>query len=55
MWQSSTNRDGTVVSTRTDLLDCKDGGARYETNFPWTGFEHPFILMGFAPHLQAVG
>ncbi|HSN30796.1 MAG TPA: membrane protein insertase YidC [Kofleriaceae bacterium] len=49
IWQSSTDRDGTVVSTNvTSLLDPKDGGPRYETNFRWTGFEHPYILMGFA-------
>jgi len=56
VWQSATDRDGTVVSTPlTDLLDPKEGGPRYETNFRWTGFMHPYILMGFAPHLQAGG
>jgi YidC/Oxa1 family membrane protein insertase len=56
VWQSSTDRDGSVVSTPvTDLLDRKEGGPRYETNFRWTGFEHPYILMGFAPHLTTAG
>jgi len=64
IWQSSTDRDGTVVNTNvTSLLDRKDGGPRYETNFRWTGFEHPYILMGFAgkqvqgieKHTYAVG
>ena len=50
VWQSSTDRDGKVVSTSvTDLLDRKDGGPRFEQNFRWTGFEHPYLLMGFAP------
>ena len=56
IWQSSTDRDGTVVNTNvTSLLDRKDGGPRYETNFRWTGFEHPYILMGFgAKQLQGI-
>jgi YidC/Oxa1 family membrane protein insertase len=49
VWQSSTDRNGTIVSTSlTDLL--KEGG-RFEKEFKWTGFQHPYILMGFAPKL----
>ncbi|MBV8761773.1 MAG: membrane protein insertase YidC [Deltaproteobacteria bacterium] len=56
VWTSSTDRDGTVVQTNvTSLLDTKDGGPRYETNFRWTGFEHPYILMGFgAKQVQGI-
>lgn len=47
VWQSSTDRNGSIVSTSvTDLI--KEGG-RFEKDFRWTGFQHPFILMGFAP------
>ena len=47
VWQSSTDRNGTIVSTSvTDLI--KEGG-RFEKDFRWTGFQHPYVLMGFAP------
>jgi YidC/Oxa1 family membrane protein insertase len=47
VWQSSTDRNGSIVSTSlTDLV--KEGG-RFEKDFKWTGFQHPYILMGFAP------
>lgn len=53
VWQSSTNRGGKVVTTSlTDLLDRKDGGPRFEKDFRWTGFEHPYELMAFAPKLS---
>ena len=56
VWQSATNRNGTVVSTSvTSLLDRKDGGPRFEKDFKWTGFQHPFLLMGFAPKLAPNG
>lgn len=56
VWQSSTDRNGTVVSTSvTSLLDRKDGGPRYEKDFKWTGFQHPYLLMGFAPKVAPGG
>jgi len=56
VWQSATDRNGTVVSTSvTSLLDRKDGGPRYEKDFRWTGFQHPFLLMGFAPKIAQGG
>jgi YidC/Oxa1 family membrane protein insertase len=55
VWQSSTDRaDGNRVATSvTALADPKDGGPRFEKDFKWTGFEHPYLLMGFAPKLVA--
>jgi YidC/Oxa1 family membrane protein insertase len=56
IWQSATDRHGSIVSTSvTSLLDRKDGGPRYEKDFQWTGFEHPFLLMGFAPKVGPGG
>ncbi len=56
VWQSSTDRNGTVVSTSvTSLLDKKEGGPRYEKDFKWTGFQHPYLLMGFAPKVAQGG
>ena len=56
VWQSATDRNGTTVSTSvTSLLDRKEGGPRYEKDFRWTGFEHPYLLMGFAPKVAPGG
>jgi len=46
VWQSSTLRDGTIVQTDLDSII---EHPRLETNLQWTGFEHPFLLVGFAP------
>lgn len=46
VWQSSTLRDGTIYST--DIGDLLKGGARFEPTLTWTGFEHPYLLDGFA-------
>ncbi len=46
VWESSTYRDGSEVST--GYKDLREG-ARYERNIRWTGFEHPFLLVAFAP------
>jgi YidC/Oxa1 family membrane protein insertase len=46
VWESSTLRDGTLVSTPIQsLLEYP----RFERNIQWTGFEHPYLLVGFAP------
>ena len=46
MWESSTYRDGSEVTT--GYKDLREG-ARYEHDIRWTGFEHPFLLVAFAP------
>ncbi len=46
VWESSTYRDGSEVTT--GYKDLREG-ARYERNIRWTGFEHPFLLVAFAP------
>ncbi|MDB4958497.1 MAG: rane protein insertase, YidC/Oxa1 family [Myxococcales bacterium] len=48
VWESSTLlRDGTLLSTPIQsLLEFP----RYEPNIQWTGFEHPYLLVGFAPN-----
>ena len=50
-WDSSTLKiDGDNVSTPiTSILD-PTGGPRYEHQIQWTGFEHPYLLVGFAPN-----
>jgi YidC/Oxa1 family membrane protein insertase len=48
-WSSSTMRDGTIVSTDVDgVLEWP----RFEPTIQWTGFEHPYLLAGYAPHLR---
>ncbi len=47
-WDSSTLKsDGDLVSTTiTSILE---SGARFEPAIKWTGFEHPYLLVAFAP------
>jgi YidC/Oxa1 family membrane protein insertase len=48
VWQSSTLRsDGTTV--QTGIKSLIDNGPRWEKDIRWTGFEHPFLLVAFAP------
>jgi YidC/Oxa1 family membrane protein insertase len=49
-WDSSTRTaSGDNLSTAiTSILD-PTGGPRYEKAIQWTGFEHPYLLVGFAP------
>jgi YidC/Oxa1 family membrane protein insertase len=50
VWSSSTMRDGSVVETGVDgVLEWP----RFEPAIQWTGFEHPYLLVGFAPHVAA--
>jgi YidC/Oxa1 family membrane protein insertase len=46
VWNSSTMRDATVV--QSELKDVQEH-PRFEPNITWTGFEHPFLLVGFSP------
>ena len=46
VWESSSYRDGTTVST--GLASIKEA-PRYEANIQWTGFEHPYLLAAYAP------
>ncbi len=46
VWLSSTMRNGTIVTTDVKgLIE----HPRFETNIQWTGFEHPYLLVAFAP------
>ena len=49
VWNSSTLRNGEVFHTGVKAVIKKP---RYEYNFNWTGFEHPFLLVALAPHVQ---
>jgi YidC/Oxa1 family membrane protein insertase len=46
VWNSSTLRDGTIV--QSELKDIQEH-PRFEQNITWTGFEHPYLLVGFSP------
>ncbi|MEO8548382.1 MAG: membrane protein insertase YidC [Kofleriaceae bacterium] len=46
VWSSSTMRDGSIV--QSELKDIQDH-PRYEPDIRWTGFEHPYLLVGFSP------
>ena len=46
VWNSSTMREGTIV--QSELKDVQEH-PRFEKDITWTGFEHPFLLVGFAP------
>jgi hypothetical protein len=49
-WSSSTFRNGEVVETDVNgVLEWP----RFEPQIQWTGFEHPYLLVGFAPHVGA--
>ncbi|HMG54505.1 MAG TPA: YidC/Oxa1 family insertase periplasmic-domain containing protein, partial [Kofleriaceae bacterium] len=45
-WSSSTLRDDTVITTEvTSVLEWP----RFEPVIRWTGFDHPYLLAGYAP------
>ena len=46
-WDSSTLRAGDIVTTPVTSLIEK--GPRQEENIQWTGFEQPYLLVGYAP------
>jgi YidC/Oxa1 family membrane protein insertase len=47
-WSSSTFRNGEVVETDVNgVLEWP----RFEPQIQWTGFEHPYLLVGFAPRV----
>ncbi|HWO21908.1 MAG TPA: membrane protein insertase YidC, partial [Kofleriaceae bacterium] len=45
-WSSSTMRGGTIYHTP---LKAVAQSPRWEDNVRWTGFEHPYLLAGYAP------
>ena len=48
-WDSSTLRsDGELLST--PITSILEKGARYEAAVKWSGFEHPYLLVAFAPN-----
>jgi YidC/Oxa1 family membrane protein insertase len=48
VWASSTMREGTIVETDVvSLVETR----RYEPAIQWTGFEHPYLLVGYAPRI----
>jgi len=46
VWESATLRGNEVIGTKLQSVQAKP---RYEANFKWTGFEHPFLLVAIAP------
>ncbi|HEU4735132.1 MAG TPA: membrane protein insertase YidC [Kofleriaceae bacterium] len=47
-WSSSTMRGGEIVTTDVSgVLEWP----RFEPAIQWTGFDHPYLLVGYAPHL----
>jgi YidC/Oxa1 family membrane protein insertase len=49
-WASSTLRDGTLLQTEVNgVLEWP----RFEPTIQWTGFEHPYLLVGYAPRVGA--
>jgi YidC/Oxa1 family membrane protein insertase len=47
-WVSSTMRGGTIVET--DVAGVLEW-PRFEPAIQWTGFEHPYLLVGYAPRV----
>lgn len=48
-WASSTLRDATIV--QTDVAGVLEW-PRFERAIQWTGFEHPYLLVGYAPQVR---
>ena len=46
VWTSSTLRKGAIV--QTDIKDVIEH-PRFESGIQWTGFEHPYLLVAYAP------
>jgi YidC/Oxa1 family membrane protein insertase len=51
VWESTTYRDGDYLATADMDIGGSDGQARFEKDVQWTGFEHPYLMTVFAPHL----
>jgi YidC/Oxa1 family membrane protein insertase len=52
IWSSSTLRDGEIVSTKLKELQESPTATpepRFEQNITWTGFEHPYLQVSYAP------
>jgi YidC/Oxa1 family membrane protein insertase len=52
VWASASYRDKAILVT--PLKSLKESG-RTESGFEWTGFEHPFMLVGLSPKPSATG
>jgi len=49
VWSSSTMRGGAIVQTDVDaVLEWP----RFEPSVQWTGFEHPYLLVGYSPQVR---
>ncbi len=50
-WHTSSYQDGKVHTTGLTALikDRTEGMVRHEKNIQWSGFEHPYLLVAFAP------
>jgi len=49
VWSSSTMRDGEIVETDVNgVIEWP----RFEPTIQWSGFEHPYLLNGYAPRLR---
>jgi YidC/Oxa1 family membrane protein insertase len=51
VWQSTTYRRGAKVATADLDIGGMDGQPRTEKDVQYTGFEHPYLMTVFAPHL----
>ncbi len=53
-WDSGTLKaDGDNLTTPITSILAPDGGPRFEPAIKWTGFEHPYLLVAFAPQPTA--
>jgi YidC/Oxa1 family membrane protein insertase len=52
VWNSSTLRAGEVFHTNVKAVLKRP---RYEYDFQWTGFEHPYLLVAVAPRQELAG
>lgn len=56
VWSSATMREGTIVETDVaGVINSPPkfaGWPRFEPAIQWTGFEHPYLLVGYAPQVS---
>jgi YidC/Oxa1 family membrane protein insertase len=50
VWESASNVDGSIHTT--DIETLAKEGPRFEKNVRWAGYEHPYLLAGYAPKPQ---
>jgi YidC/Oxa1 family membrane protein insertase len=51
VWQSTTYRDGQKLATADLDIGGPEGEPRLEKHVQYTGFEHPYLMTVFAPHM----